>query len=52
MVAGPTLLTDQQIDWLTICVCDGLHDKRATPENLRKWLPKKLPSGLPMHVFE
>jgi cytochrome c peroxidase len=52
LLATPIFLTDQQIDWLTIFVRDGLHDKRATPENLRKLLPKKLPSGLPMHVFE
>jgi hypothetical protein len=33
-------------------VRNGLLDPNAKPEKLRKLIPKTLPSGRPVHLFE
>ena len=45
-------LTEQQLDALVAFVGNGLLDPRARPENLRRLVPQKLPSGRPPLTFE
>lgn len=52
LVAQPTALTPQEIQDLVAFVRDGLLDSRARPEHLCKLVPKSLPSGRPVAVFE
>lgn len=52
LVAQPTLLTGQEIEDLVAFVRDGLLDPRARPEKLCELVPKRLPSGRALAVFE
>lgn len=52
LVAQPTVLTPQQVQDLVAFVRDGLLDPRARPEQLCKTVPKTLPSGRAVAVFE
>ncbi|MEK6283198.1 MAG: cytochrome c peroxidase [Acidobacteriota bacterium] len=51
-VAVPTTVTKKEFRQLLAFLRNGLLDPRASPENLRKLIPKKLPSGRPVHVFQ
>jgi cytochrome c peroxidase len=48
----PMTLTDQEVQDLVAFVRFGLLDPDATPQNLRKLIPTKLPSGRRVHVFQ
>lgn len=52
LLQSPTVLTDDEFRWLVAFVRYGLQDKRATPQNFRKLIPTRLPSGQPVHVFQ
>jgi cytochrome c peroxidase len=52
LLATPVTLTDQQFNQLVAFVRDGLLDRRAMPENLRRLVPRSLPSGRPVLIFE
>lgn len=49
---APAVLTQAEFLQLVAFVRDGLLDPRARPENLRQFVPKKLPSGRAPLVFE
>ena len=51
-LANPARLTDDEFRQLVDFVRNGLLDARAKPENLRKLVPKSVPSGRPVLVFE
>jgi cytochrome c peroxidase len=52
ILATPIALTNEQIDQLVAFVRDGLLDPRATPERLRRLVPRSVPSGRPVLIFE
>jgi cytochrome c peroxidase len=52
LVATPLYLSPDELDDLTAFVRDGLLDPRARPENLCGLVPKALPSGMPLQIFE
>jgi cytochrome c peroxidase len=52
LLAKPTVLTASEFDDLVAFVRDALLDRRATPANLRKLIPRELPSGRPTLIFE
>lgn len=52
ILATPTNLTETEIDRLVAFVENGLLDPRARPENLRRLIPRRTPSGRPVLVFE
>jgi cytochrome c peroxidase len=52
LVATPLYLSPGELDDLTAFVRDGLLDPRARPENLCGLVPKALPSGMPLQIFE
>jgi cytochrome c peroxidase len=52
ILATPINLTTDQFRQLVAFVRDGLLDPRARPENLRKLIPKSVPSGRPVLIFE
>jgi len=52
LLANPTYLTDEEFRQLVDFVRNGLLDPRAKPENLRKLVPKLVPSGRPVLTFE
>jgi cytochrome c peroxidase len=52
ILAAPINLTDEEFSQLVDFVRNGLLDRRAKPENLRKLIPRSVPSGLPVLVFE
>jgi cytochrome c peroxidase len=45
-------LTDDEFRQLVDFVRDGLLDERARPVNLRKLIPRSVPSGFPALIFE
>ncbi len=51
LLAAPISLTDEQFDDLVAFVRYGLLDPRTRPDNLRKLVPKRVPSGRPTLVF-
>jgi len=51
-LARPIALTNEQIDQLVAFVRNGLLDPRATPERLRRLIPRSVPSGRPVLIFE
>jgi cytochrome c peroxidase len=51
-LATPIVLTETQFEQLLAFVRDGLLDPRARPDRLRHLVPRTLPSGRPMLVFE
>jgi cytochrome c peroxidase len=51
-LANPAHLTDEEFRQLVDFVRNGLLDVRAKPENLRKLVPKSVPSGRPVLIFE
>lgn len=52
LVAEPVQLSYGELDDLAAFVREGLLDPRAKPENLCRLIPKVLPSGMPLQVFE
>jgi cytochrome c peroxidase len=52
LLATPIMLTDDQFRQLVAFVRHGLLDPRARPENLRRLVPKAVPSGRPVLFFE
>jgi cytochrome c peroxidase len=52
ILATPITLTDEELDQLVAFVRNGLLDPRAKPENLRKYVPRSVPSGRPVLTFE
>jgi cytochrome c peroxidase len=52
ILATPINLTDEEFSQLVDFVRNGLLDQRAKPENLRKLIPKSVPSGFPVLGFE
>ncbi len=51
-LAQPIVLSDQEFRQLVAFVREGLLDRRARPERLRRLVPKSLPSGRPPLIFE
>jgi len=52
LIASPIDLSPNEFDDLVAFVRNGLLDPRARPENLCKLVPKELPSGMPLQIFE
>ena len=52
ILATPTALTGEEFGQLVAFVRDGLLDPRAKPENLRRLVPRAVPSGRPVLTFE
>jgi cytochrome c peroxidase len=52
LLAKPIVLSESQFSDLVAFVRDALLDPRATPANLRKLLPRDLPSGQSQLTFE
>jgi cytochrome c peroxidase len=51
-VSTPRSLTDDEFRELVDFVRNGLLDPRARPENLRRLIPARVPSGRAVPVFE
>ena len=52
ILATPIILTSEQFDQLIAFVRNGLLDPRAKPDNLRRLVPRAVPSGRPVLTFE
>jgi cytochrome c peroxidase len=52
LLVNPIHLTDEEFRQLVDFVSNGLLDPRAKPENLKKLVPKTVPSGRPTLRFE
>jgi cytochrome c peroxidase len=52
LVSTPHRLSSEQLGELVAFVGDGLLDARARPENLRRLVPKRVPSGRSTLRFE
>jgi cytochrome c peroxidase len=52
LLAQPITLTDDEFRWLIAFIRNGLLDPRARPENLRRLVPRAVPSGRPVLTFE
>ena len=52
LLANPIYLTDEEFRQLVDFVRNGLLDPRAKPENLRKLVPKSVPSGVLIFEFQ
>jgi cytochrome c peroxidase len=52
ILAAPINLTDEEFGQLVDFVRNGLLDQLAKPENLRKLIPRSVPSGFPVLRFE
>jgi len=52
ILATPIHLSEDAVRSLVDFVRHGLLDRRARPENLQKLIPRALPSGFPVLVFE
>jgi cytochrome c peroxidase len=52
LLATRISLTDDEFSWLVDFVREGLLDRRARPEQLRRLVPQRVPSGRPTLVFE
>jgi hypothetical protein len=51
-LATPINLSNNQFGELVDFLRNGLLDPKASPENLRKLIPKKVPSGRAIQVFQ
>ncbi len=51
-LASPIVLTETQFNQLLAFVRDGLLDPDATPDHLQHLIPRAVPSGRPVLVFE
>jgi cytochrome c peroxidase len=52
ILATPITLGDDEFQQLVDFVRNGLLDRRARPEMLRKQIPKSVPSGFPVLMFQ
>ena len=52
LLVTPIQLTDDEFQQLVDFVRNGLLDRRATPEVLKKQIPKSVPSGFPVLKFQ
>jgi len=52
LMATPVALTNDEFSQLVAFVRNGLLDPRAKPENLRKLIPARVPSGRPIQKFQ
>ena len=52
VLSTPIVLTESQFEQLVAFVSRGLLDPRATPDRLRRLVPRTVPSGRPVLVFE
>jgi len=52
ILATPITLASEQFDQLVAFVSRGLLDPRAKPEHLRRLVPRSVPSGRPVLLFE
>lgn len=52
LLTTPITLTDAEFNQLVAFVRNGLLDRRARPENLARLVPRSLPSGRPVLIFE
>jgi cytochrome c peroxidase len=52
LLIDPIVLTDEEFRQLVDFVRNGLLDPRAKPETLKKLVPKSVPSGRPVLIFE
>jgi len=52
ILATPIQLTEDEFQQLVDFVRNGLLDRRATPETLKKQIPKSVPSGFPVLKFQ
>jgi cytochrome c peroxidase len=52
ILSAAILLTDEEFSQLVEFVHNGLLDRRARPENLRKLIPGPVPSGFPVLRFD
>jgi hypothetical protein len=52
LVAAPINLSNGEFRQLIDFVRNGLLDPSARPENLRKLIPRRVPSGRPIQTFQ
>lgn len=52
LMQTPINLTDEEFRQLVDFVRNGLLDPRAKPENLRRSIPTRVPSGRPLQTFQ
>ena len=52
LMQAPPALSEEEFRQLLAFVSNGLLDPKARPENLRKLIPARLPSGRPVHNFQ
>jgi|GEM_PF-326694 len=52
ILATPIELSDEEFQQLVDFVSNGLLDRRARPERLKKLIPKSVPSGFPVLTFQ
>jgi cytochrome c peroxidase len=52
LMRTPVALGDGEFRQLLAFLANGLLDPKARPENLRKLIPARLPSGRPVHNFQ
>ena len=52
LVSTPLTLSVAEFEDLVTFVRDGLLDPRARPSNLCQLIPKSVPSGMPLQIFE
>jgi len=51
-MATPINLSNDEFRQLVDFVRNGLLDPKAKPENLRKLIPRRVPSGRPIQTFQ
>ena len=51
-MATPINLSNDEFRQLVDFVKNGLLDPKARPENLRKLIPRRVPSGRPIQIFQ
>jgi hypothetical protein len=51
-LAAPINLSNDEFRQLVDFVRNGLLDPRAKPEQLRKLIPRRVPSGRPIQIFQ
>lgn len=52
LMQTPVALGDEEFRQLLAFITNGLPDPKARPENLRKLIPARPPSGRPVHSFQ
>ena len=51
-LATPVTLSDDEFRQLIAFLRNGLLDPKANPQDLRKLIPARVPSGRPVHIFQ